>query len=47
MSQKLFVKFYAENLSLNNAPLLNRSIEVDSYRIKILLENNQCHTMQK
>ena len=38
--QKWFVKFRAGDFSLVDAPQLGRPVEVDSYQIKTLMENN-------
>ena len=38
--QKWFVKFHAGDFSLDNAPLLDRPVEVDSDRIETLTENH-------
>ena len=43
--QKWFVKFYAGDFSLDDAPLLGRQVEVDSDQIKTLSENNRHYTM--
>ena len=45
--QKQFVKFHAGDFSLDNAPWLNRPVEVDSDQIKTLIENNQSYSMQE
>ena len=39
--QKWFVKCYAGDFSLDDAPWSGRSVEVDSDQIKTLIENNQ------
>ena len=39
--QKWFVKFYAGDFSLDDAPLLGRQVEVDSDQTETLIENNQ------
>ena len=44
MCQKWFVEFHAGDFSLDNAPQLSRPVEVDSYQIKTLIENDQCYT---
>ena len=38
------MKFTAGDFSLDNAPWLDRSIEVDRDQIETLIENNQCST---
>ena len=43
--QNWFAKFHAGDFSLDDAPQLGRSVEVDSSQIKTLIENNQCYTM--
>lgn len=35
-----FVKFYAEDFSLNNASLSSRLVEIDRNQVNPLLENN-------
>ena len=45
MCQKWFVKFCAEDFSLDDAPRVGRPLEVDSDQVKTLIENNQCYTM--
>ena len=45
MCQKQFGKFHAGNFSLDEAPWLGRSVEVDSDQIKTLIENKQRYTM--
>ena len=47
MYHKLFVKFCAGDFSLDNVPRLGTPVEVDSNKIKTLIENNQCFTMQE
>ena len=42
-----FTKFHAWDFSLDNAPCLGRSTEVDSNQIEALVENNQCYTTQE
>ena len=42
--QKWFVKFCAEDFSLDDAPRSGRPVEVDSNQIETLLENN-CYTI--
>ena len=44
MCQKWFVKFCAGDFSLYDAPRSGRPVEVDSYKIETLIENNQCYT---
>ena len=41
------MKFYAGDFSLDDAPVLNRPVEVNSNQIKTLIENNQCSTTQE
>ena len=45
--QKWFVKFCAGNFLLDDAPQLDRPVEVDSDQIKILIEDNQHYTTQE
>ena len=45
--QKWFAKFHAGDFSLDNAPWMGRSVEVDSDQIETLIENNQCYTTQE
>ena len=40
--QKWFAQFRAGDLSLEDAPLSGRQMEVDSDQINTLIENNQC-----
>ena len=40
--QKWFVKFYAGDFTLDNAPWSGRPVEVDSDQIETLIEKNQC-----
>ena len=47
MCKKGFAKFCAGDFSLNNAPWLGRTVEVDSDHIETLIENNQPYTMQE
>ena len=47
MCQRWFAKFHAGDFSLDNAPWLGRPFDVDSNQIEILIENNQCYTMQE
>ena len=47
MCQKWFVKFCAGDFSLNDAPWLDRPVEVDNDQIKTLVENNQHYSMQE
>ena len=42
-----WLKFYARDFSLDNAPQESRPAEVDSDQIETLIENNQCYTMQE
>ena len=41
LCQKWYVKFHAEDFSLDDAPRSGRPAEVDSDQIKTLIENNQ------
>ena len=43
--QKWFVKFYAADASLDDAPQSGRPVEVDSDQIETLIENNQQSTL--
>ena len=43
--QKWFAKFCAGDFSLDGTPSSGRPVEVDSYQIKALIENNQHFTM--
>ena len=45
--QKWFAKFHAGDFSLDDVPQLGRPIEIDNNQIEILIENNQCYTMQE
>ena len=45
--QKWLVKFRAADLSLEDAPLSGRPVEVDSDQIETWTENNQHYTMQE
>ena len=45
MYEKWLVKFHAGDFSLENAPWLGKVVEVYSYQIKTLIENNQHYTM--
>ena len=47
MCQKWFAKFPAGDFLLDDTPWLSRPIEVDSYQIETLIENNQHYTMQE
>ena len=42
--QKWFAKFHAGDFSLDDAPRLDRPVEVDSDQTETLIENNQCYT---
>ena len=42
--QKWFVKFHAEDFSLDGAPRSGGPVEVDSDQIETLSENKQCYT---
>ena len=44
MCRKWFVKFWAGNFLLDDAPWLGRPVEVDRDQIETLIENNQCYT---
>ena len=44
--RKWCVKFHAGDFSLDDAPQLDRPVEVDTDQIKILSENNQHYTTQ-
>ena len=43
--QKWFVKFHAGNFLLDDAPWSGGPVEVDSNRIKTVIENNHCYSM--
>ena len=45
--QKWFAKFRTGDFSLDNAPRLGRSVEVDSDQIKTIIENNQHYTTRE
>ena len=45
--QKQFAKFCAGDFSLDDAPWLGRSVEVDGDQIKTVIEIYQCYTMQE
>ena len=45
--QKWFAKFRAGNFSLDDAPQLGRSVEVDSNQINTLIENSQRYTTDR
>ena len=45
MCQKWFVKFCAEDFSLDDASRSGKTVEVDSDQTETLIENNQCSTM--
>ena len=47
MCQKWFVKFCAEDFSLDDASRSGKTVEVDSDQIKALIENNQRYTIQE
>ena len=47
MCQKWFVKFRADDFSLDDAPRLGRPVEVDDDQIETLIENSQCYTTQE
>ena len=42
--QKLFLRFYIGDFSLDNAPQSGRPAELDSDKFEILIESNQCYT---
>ena len=44
---KWFAKFYAGDFSLDDAPWLDRPVEVYNDQIETLIENNQHYTMWK
>ena len=44
MCQKWFVKFCADNFSLDSAPKSGRPIEVDSNQFRTLIGNHQTYT---
>ena len=46
MCQKWLVKFHVGDFSQDNAPWLDRPVEVDSDQVKTLTENSQHYTMQ-
>ena len=45
MCQKWFAVFRAGDFSLDNAPWLGRTVEVDNIQIKTVIKNNQHYTM--
>ena len=47
MCQKWFVKFRADDFSLDDAPRLGRPVEVDDDQIETLIENSQCYTTRQ
>ena len=47
MCQKWFVKFCAEDFSLDDASRSGKTVEVDSDQTETLIENNQCYTMRE
>ena len=47
MCQKWLAKFHAGDFSLDDAPQLDRQVEVDSNQIDRSSENNQHYTTQK
>ena len=47
MCQKWFAKFLVGDFSLDDAPWLARTVEVDRDQIETLIENYQCSTMQE
>ena len=44
---KWFVKVCAGDSSLDDAPWLGRSADIDSNQIKTVNKNDQCYTMQE
>ena len=47
MCPKWFVKFYAGDFSLDDAPHLGRPVEMDHDQTETLTENNQLYTTQE
>ena len=47
MCQKWFVKFCAGDFSMDDAPQLDRPVEVDRDQIETLIENNQHYIIGK
>ena len=47
MCQKWFAKFHVGDFSLDDAPWLGRTVEVDRDQIETLIEKYQCSTMQE
>ena len=45
--QKWFVKFFAGDYSLDDAPQSGRQVEVDSDQIETLIESNPCYTTRE
>ena len=45
--QKWFVKFHAQDLSLDATPWLGRPVEADSNQIETLIGNNQFYTISE
>ena len=45
MCQKWFLKFHADDFSLDKATESRWSVEIDSDQTQTLIENNQCNTM--
>ena len=45
--QKWLAKFRVGDFLLDNAPQSGRRVEVDSYQIETIIENNQCYTMRE
>ena len=45
MCQKWFLKFHADDFSLDNATESRWSVEIDSDQTQTLIKNNQCNTM--
>ena len=42
-----FAKFHVGGFLLDDAPRSGRPVEVGSYQIETLIENNQCNAMQE
>ena len=45
MCQKWFVKFHAWDFWLDDAPRLDRPVEVDGDQTETLIESNQCYVI--
>ena len=41
------MKFHAGDFSLDDAPWVDRPVEIDGDRIETLIERNQCYTTQE